>query len=161
MAGVQFNITKGEELGYYKRVLNSDPTNAVLVAVLLATGGATLSELQDLDTLAAVLAVSPEITNAGYSRIELDQADLAAVTIDDTNNRVLLSLPLMTFGGPNVAAGDVIDVGLICYDSDSTAGTDANIVPITATEMRIDGTAVPGIGQPIIWDLSGGWILAT
>lgn len=161
MSAVQSNVTLGREVELYNRVLNSDPTNAVFTLVVLATGGDTLNDLRDHDTLAAVLAgPSNEVTNAGYSRIEFDNTDLVAYAVDDTNNQILLDLPLATFGGPNIAAGDVWDIGLVCYDPDSTGGTDSAIIPITAHELRIDGTAIPGIGQPIIWDLSSGWVLA-
>lgn len=161
MSAVQFNVALGRETELYNRVLNSDPTNAVFTLVVLATGGDSLALLKDYDTLAAVLAgPSIEVTNVGYSRIEFDNTDLVAYTVDDTNNQILLTLPLATFGSPNIAAGDVWDIGLVCYDSDSTAGTDANIIPVTAHDLRIDGTAIPGIGQPIIWDMSAGWVLA-
>lgn len=162
MTAVQTNISKGYEVGYYSRVLNNDPANAVFTLVILASGSANgIEGLRDFDTLAAVFAGGyTEVTNAGYARIELDNTDLSAITVDDTNNRILLTLPLQTFGSPNIAAGDIWDIGLVCYDSDSTGGTDANVVPVTAHELRIDGTAIPGIGQPIIWNLSSGWVLA-
>lgn len=161
MAAVQFNVSLGRETEMFLRVLNSDPTNAVFRLVVLAQGGDSLNTLRDYDTLAAVLAgPSAEVTNAGYSRISFDNTDLSAYTVDDTNNQIMLELGLATFGSPDIAAGDIWDIGLVCYDSDSTGGTDANIVPVTAHELRIVGTAVPGVGLPILWDLSSGWVLA-
>ena len=67
----------------------------------------------------------------------------------------------MTF--PSIAAGDVWDIGVVGYDSDildSTGGIDVGIIPISAHELRIDGSPIPGIGDDIVIDLSSGWVLA-
>lgn len=156
---VGFNIAKGREIELYDRVLNSDPANAVLVLVLIASGSTNgISGLPDFDTLAAVLAGGyDEITNGGYARIVLDNTDLAAWAPDDTNNRIDLGLGVNIF--PAVAAGDTIDIGLVCYDPDSTGGTDAAIIPITAHEVRILGAMIPGNGDDLEWDLSS-WVSA-
>ena len=129
--------------------------------LILATGGDSLQVMQDYDTVSALLAgPSNEVTNTGYARKTLTDADLAAWAPDDTNNRTLLTLPLQTFGSPNIAAGDVWDIAVVAYDPDTTAGTDTTLVPITASETRIEATAIPGVGQPIIVDFSGGWAVA-
>lgn len=157
MTDIAFTIAKGREVEFYNRVLNNDPANAVLVLVLL-DDGSTIDQLGDQDTLADVLATGyDEIGNTGYARIVLDQADLASWTPDDTNNRVDLGLGVQVF--PTVSAGDIIDVGVVCYDSDSTGGTDSGIIPITAHELRIGGARIPGNGDDIEWDLSE-WISA-
>lgn len=160
MAGVQANISKGREVEYYDRVLNNDPANSALIMFVLASGGDPLATLQDYDTLSAVLAgPSNEVTNTGYARKVLTNADLAAWTPDDTNNWNLLVLPLQTF--TTIGAGNTWDIVGVAYDSDTTAGTDANIVPITFSEIRYQGTAIspPGGGNVIV-DYSAGWITA-
>lgn len=161
MASVQFNISKGREVELYNRVLTSDPTNAVLTIMVLEAGSASgLSGLPDFDTFAAILAGGyTEVGNANYVRIELDQADLAAWTPDDTNNWVRLVLPLQSW--LNIGAGDTWDLAVVGYDPDSTGGTDANIVPITASELRENGTALVPNSSTIVVDFSSVWITAT
>ena len=57
MADGVFNIAKGRVAEFHERVNNSDPTNAVLVVVLLAsTGLVGDSTMKDYATLSAVLA---------------------------------------------------------------------------------------------------------
>ena len=46
---------------------------------------------------------SAEVTNTNYARKTLTDADLVAWAPDDTNNWILLTLPLQTF--VNIAAG--------------------------------------------------------
>ena len=50
---------------------------------------------------------------------------------------------------------------MVGYDNDTTGGTDANIVPITASEIRYQGTAIVPSGGNIVIDFSAGWIVAT
>lgn len=157
----QSNITLGRETEYYERVRNSDPTNAVLTAVVLASPAETIAVMRTYDTLAALLAANPEVTNTDYARIEFDQADLAAPVVDDTNNVIPLVLPLLTWdtnGGPD--AGDAWDYLVICYDPDSTGGADSAIIPITFHEMRVEGVAAVPNGSPIVFDLTEGWVTA-
>lgn len=159
MSAIQTYATVGREVELYSRVKNSDPTNAVFVLMVLAEGG-DIADLPAYATFADILADFDEVTNTGYSRIVLDDTDLSALPAAASTGR-LLTLPLVTFGSPNIDAGDVFDICVVGYDSDSTGGTDANIEPVTAHEMRINGTAVPGTGTAgIAFDLSGGWVLA-
>ena len=156
---VAINIGKGREVEFYNRVLTNDPTNSALVLVLLESGSAGgVSGLVDFDTLAAILAGGyNEITNAGYARIILDNTDLSAWAPDDAANATNLGLGVNVF--PNISAGDIIDLGLVCYDPDTTGGTDANIIPVTGHELRILGAQIPGNGDDLEWDLST-WITA-
>jgi hypothetical protein len=135
MADFTFNIGKGRVAELYNRVDQSDPTNAVLVIVAINTS-ATDATLKDYDTLAAVLADADtaEVTNTNYARIVLDDTDLGALTVDDTNDRMPCDLADQTFS--SIAAGDAWTDLLVCYDSDSTGGTDANIVPLTCHDFE-------------------------
>lgn len=160
MTAIQTNVSKGSEVEYYRRVLNSDPTNAVLVLAVLRTGSSDGVEgLRDFDTLAAILAGGyTEVTNTNYARIVLDQSDLDAIFVDDTNNRIDLGLGVQTWANP--AAGNSWDIGLVCYDPDSTGGTDSAIIPISAHELRdSSGIVIIPNGNPVDWDLSA-WITA-
>ncbi|MCB1723216.1 MAG: hypothetical protein KDJ39_05930 [Gammaproteobacteria bacterium] len=131
MSNIAFNIAKGRAVELHSRVVNNDPANAAIVVVLLNVTGDQDAALKDADTLAAVLALAnvAEITNSGYARKVLTDADLSDFTTDDTNDRNVIDTGDLTFSG--IAAGDAITDVLFCYDSDTTGGTDANIVPLT------------------------------
>ena len=130
MSDFVYNIAKGSVAEYYKRVDGSDPTNAVLVIVVIETATADAT-LIDLDTLALVLADggTAEVTNANYGRKVLDDTDLTAFSPDDANDRVDLDFADQTFSA--IGAGDAWTDLLVCYDSDSTGGNDTNIQPCT------------------------------
>lgn len=160
MASVQTNISKGREVEFYNRVLTNDPANSALIMLLVASGSPGINGIVDMDTVAAILAGGySEATNANYVRKTLTNADLSAWVPDDTNNRTLLTLPLQSW--LNVGAGDVLDIGIVAYDNDTTGGTDANIVPITASELRENGTALVPSSSTVIVDFSSVWITAT
>ena len=143
MADFVYNIAKGRVAELYNRVDLSDPTNAVLTIVVIETATAD-GTLEDLDTLALVLADggTAEVTNTNYARKELSDADITAFAPDDTNDRVDLDFADQTFTG--IAAGDAWTDLLVCYDSDSTGGTDANIVPLTQHDFAVtpDGSDI-------------------
>jgi len=144
VADFVFNIAKGRVAELYNRVDSDDPTNSVLVVVVLATSGLeTDAVLKDKDDLAAVVAgTTNEVTNTGYARKILNQADLAALSPDDTNDRMDCDIADQTWTG--VAAGDGWSKLLICYDSDSTGGTVSSIIPLTAHDFVVtpDGTDI-------------------
>lgn len=159
MASVQFNVSKGREVEFYNRVDTNDPANSALIMLVLASGGEGVQNLRDYDDVAALVVSNPEVTNSGYARKTLTDANLSAYTVDDTNNWILLTLPLQTFTA--IATGDVWDIVVVAYDSDTTSGTDANLIPITAGEIRENGTAIAPAGGNVVIDYSGGWITAT
>lgn len=148
MSGVDFvfNVAKGRVAEMYRRVDVNDPANSALVLVVLASSGLeTDAVLLDKDTLADVLSgTTNEVTNTGYARKVLTDASVTYPGPDDTNDRMDLDLtdPLWT----SVAAGDVWAKILVCYDGDTTSGTDADIVPLTAHSFDItpDGTDITG-----------------
>ena len=159
MASITANISKGRAVEFYENVNSNNPANSALIIGVLVTGGDTLLTLQDYDTVAAMLAgPSTEAAATGYARKTLTDADLASWSPDDTNNRILLTLPLQTWT-PNT--GETWDIAFVAYDNDTTGGTDANLIPITYHEMRENGTAMPTItGSSIVLDLSNGWTLS-
>lgn len=140
-----FNIAKGRVVEYYNRVENNDPANSALIIVVLATTGLEAqSVLEDKDDLAAVVAgTTNEVTGTGWNRKTLTDADLVALPApDDTNNRFDVAVP--TFNWTPDAAADDASALLVCYDSDTTAGTDSNIVPLTHHDFVVltDGNQV-------------------
>lgn len=138
-----FNIALGRVAELYNRVDSNDPTNSALVVIAWNTS-ATDATIKDLDTVAAIEADAntAEITNSGYSRKVLTDADIVAFAPDDTNNRVDLDIPDQTWTA--VAAGTAITDLSINYDSDTTGGTDSNIVPLTWHDFVItpDGSDI-------------------
>lgn len=135
MANIVFNIAKGRVVEYYNRVENNDPTNSALILVPIETSGLESdATLIDKDDLAAVLSgTTNEQTTMG--RKTLTDADLAALPApDDTNDRYEVSLPTTTW---TAATGNAISKILVCYDSDTTAGTDSNIIPLTMFDFAV------------------------
>jgi hypothetical protein len=108
----------------------NDPANSVLV-VIAWNASASDATIKDVDTVSALEATTgvDEVTNSGYARKILTDADLVAFAPDDVNDRVDLDIPDQTWTG--VAAGTNWTDLAICYDNDSTSGTDANIIPLT------------------------------
>lgn len=142
MANVVFNIAKGRIVEFYNRVKSNDPANSALIIVPLETSGLESdATLIDKDDLAAVLSgATNEQTTMG--RKPLTDADLAALPApDDSGDKYSLDLPDVTWMG---ATGNAISKLLICYDGDTGAGTDANIIPLTMHDFAItpDGSDV-------------------
>jgi hypothetical protein len=129
VANIVFNIAKGRITELYSRVENNDPANAAFVLVPIETTGLEADAvLIDVDTLTALVAgTTNEQTTMG--RKTLTDVDLAALPApDDTNDRYSLNLPSVTW---TAAAGNAISKIAVCYDNDTTGGTDANIIPLT------------------------------
>jgi hypothetical protein len=140
MANIVFNIAKGRVTEFYNRVKSNDPANSALILVPIETSGLEAdATLIDVDTLAALVAgATNEQTTLG--RKTLTDADLAALPApDDTNDRYDLSLPTVQW---LATAGNAISKVAVCYDADTTAGTDSNIIPLVMMDcvMTPDGT---------------------
>jgi hypothetical protein len=147
MADFVFNISKGKAKALYENVENNAPANSAFVLVLLKTAQAD-DTLMDYDDLAALLAAGGGTANVeanftNYARKILTDADLAAVPApDDVNNRLDLDLPDQTYVSAGGATNNTLVKLLVCYDPDTTSGTDATLVPITAHDFTpvTDGT---------------------
>lgn len=144
MANIVFNIALGRAAELYNRVDTNDPANSALVVIVLATAGIeTDTVLRDMDTVTALVAgATNEVTNSGYARKVLTDVDLVAFAPDDTNDRVDLDIPDQTWTG--VAAGTGWNDIVVAYDNDTTAGTDANIIPMTYHDFVVvpDGSDI-------------------
>jgi hypothetical protein len=137
------NLAKGRFAEFFNRVDQNDPTNAVIVIVLLAATSESDATLIDYDELDALLGGSnTEATFTNYARVVLDQDDIAAVTADDTNNRIDLDIADITYSSAGGAANNTLDKLLVCYDSDSTGGADTAIIVISHHDFSVttDGT---------------------
>jgi hypothetical protein len=76
----------------------------------------------------ALILVPIETTGLEADSVLIDKDDLAAVLSGATNE------PTVTW---TAAAGNAISKILVCYDSDTTSGTDANILPLTLFDFAI------------------------
>lgn len=144
MADFIYNIAKGRFVEFYHRVDNNDPANSALIIMILAASGIeTDAVLKDKDDFAAVVSgATNEVTNSGYARKTLTDSDLTAWAPDDTNDRVDLDIPDQTWTA--VAAGDGWNDLVTGFDSDTTGGSDSNIVPISQHDFAVtpDGSDI-------------------
>lgn len=135
MANIVFNIAKGRVIEYYNRVKSNDPTNSALILVPIETSGLEAdSTLIDVDTLAALLAgATNEQTTMG--RKTLTDSDLASLpSPTDASDYYEVSLPTVTW---TAASGNAISKIAVCYDSDTTGGTDSNIIPLCMFDFAV------------------------
>lgn len=142
MANFVLNQSKGRAVEFYHRVENNDPAASALILVPLSASG-TEAQGQDYDDLAALLG-DANFTEAGvaWGRKTLTDAELAAPAPNDTDNRYDIAVPQVTWTA--VAAGNDTTGLLVCYDADTAAGTDANIIVISHHDFVVttDGNDV-------------------
>lgn len=143
MSNFIYNQAKGKFAEWAARVIANDPTNAVFVLEAVAST-ATDATLMDLDDFAAIEADAntAEVTQSGYARKSFNESNIT-VTIDDTNDRVDVDVADQTWTA--VASGGSAWTDLIFgYDSDSTAGTDSAIKPVSQHDFGItpDGSDI-------------------
>lgn len=160
MADFLFDVARGREVEIYGRVDTNDPANSAFVIVVLALVGLEAdSTLRTHPDLAALLAASNnEVTNTGYARITLTDASLAAYTVDYTAHLITLPLPTQVYAAVDV--GDTWAKALVTYDSDTTSGTDANIVPIAAQDIRLFSAPLAPNGGAITFSWPNGLLVA-
>jgi hypothetical protein len=148
VANIVFNIAKGEVNAYTKRVVNNDPANSALVIVLLKTAEAD-GVLQDYDTLGAILSAGGGTANVeanftNYARKVLTNTELSAPTVDDAGNQQYSDAPDQTYVSAGGAVNNSLVKMVICYDADTTTGTDANLITLVALDFvsTTDGTDI-------------------
>jgi len=128
MANQIFNRGLGRGTEWAERVNANDPTNSALIIDVLATSGIeTDAVLKDKDDFAAIVSGTTNFVTQASIRKTLSDAGGITITYDDTNDRVDVDIPDQTWTA--VAAGDGWNDVVIGYDSDTTAGTDSNILP--------------------------------
>lgn len=131
MGDLVFNRGLGRGTEWVERVNANDPTNSIIIIMVLATSGVESdATLRDKDTFADVVSgATNEVTNTNYARKTLDNSGGLTVTYDDTNDRVDVDCPDQTWTA--VGAGDGWNDVVFGYDSDSTGGADSAILPWT------------------------------
>lgn len=129
MGNLIFNRGLGRGTEWVERVNANDPTNSVIVWMII-TSAESDATLRDKDSFADIVSgTTNEVTNTNYARKVLDNSAGVTVTYDDTNDRVDIDMADQTW--TEVAAGDDWEDAVSGYDSDSTGGTDSNILPWT------------------------------
>lgn len=119
-----FNIAKGKVNRYADLPLTND---ALILVLLQTTGLEADATLQDYDTLSAILAASnDECTFTGYSRRTLGSVVVTPNDTANTQNADAADPSSWTASGSAQGCGAAI----ICYDPDTTTGTDADLVPL-------------------------------
>jgi hypothetical protein len=143
MAGVDFvfNIARGQIKTFYSNVDTDTPTGCRFAVVLIETTSIEAdATLRDYDDLAALIAgTSNEQTN--QARKFLVDADLAEMPApDDTNDRMDLDLPDLTY---TALGGNAVGKVLVCYKP-ASGSADSAIIPMTAHAVSItpDGNDV-------------------
>jgi hypothetical protein len=137
MADGVFNIAKGKAAYYATLPAAND---ALIVVLLKATGLEADDTLNNYDDLAAILAAAnDEADFTNYTRKTLASVTL---TVDDTNNRADADAADFTYTSAGGATNNSVGKALICYDPDTTAGTDSSIIPLTYHDavFTTDGT---------------------
>lgn len=133
MANGVMNIARGR-IGYYAQDSLGLTGNGGLVIVVLSLVEVddTLNNYDDLNTL-LVAAGNAEANATGYGARKSHAAADVSGTPDDTNNRLYMIIDTddtWTSVANDDSNGDWNKL-LVTYDSDTTTGTDANIVPCT------------------------------
>jgi hypothetical protein len=125
MANIVFNIALGK-VAYYASL---PAANDGLVLIALESSGLeTDAVLRDKDDFAAVVAgTTNEQTTVGRKTLAS-----VTVTVDDTNDRVALDAADVTWTSPT---GNAIGAVVICYDPDTTTGTDSDLIPLTKHDV--------------------------
>lgn len=127
MADGVFNVAKGR-FAYYASLPAAN--DALVIVLLQATGLEADDVLNNHDTLSTLLAAAnDEATFTNYARKTATTG--VTVTVDDTANRVDADLPDQTWATAGGAVNNGLGKLLICYDPDTTGGTDADIIPLT------------------------------
>lgn len=150
MAAVVPNIAKGKVAS----LAALPATNDAIIAVPIKTASLPTDEqFRDAATLAAILAIGTE--NTTMTRKTLTNV---TVTVDNTANETRVDSDDVSWtAGQMASGGGAVSKLVLCYDDDTTGGTDANLIPLVALDMVVtpDGNAFT------YQFASNGWYAAT
>lgn len=123
-----FNEARGKT-GYFADLPGT--SDAFVIVPLLADGLADDGTLQDLATLAQVL------TNASESPLgRITLASGVTRTVDNDNDWTNVDLDADPVWA--AASGDPLGAVVICYDPDTTSGSDTDIIPLTKHDFFVE-----------------------
>lgn len=136
MADFIFNVSKGKDISFIDNVINNTPANSAIIVVLLSASQADDS-LRDYTDLAALLAdagnTEADFTN--YSRKVITDVDGLTLTIDNVANTVTPDLTDQIWTAAGGTTNNTLSKLLLCYDSDTTTGTDSDLTPMYAYDF--------------------------
>lgn len=156
MADIVFNIAKGRIAHYGSLPAAND---ALLVVPLQTSGLVSDATMRDYDHLDAVLAgATDEQTTMGRKLVTSG----VTVTVDDTNDRVDIDMPDLTWTS---ATGNAISAILVCYVPDTTvgdttvpnSGRDDDIIPLS----KHDFVVTPNGGDIVAQIAASGFLRAS
>jgi hypothetical protein len=155
VADFTFNVALGRVAELQDRVKLNDPPNSGLVVVPVDATGVADGAMKDCANLAAVigLGVVDRSGTGGWTRKVLTDTHLPAVTqVNHGTDKAEPDIPDQVWV-PGPTTGNVTDI-LLCYDADTTSGTDADILPMTCHDF-----VVAPNGTDVVWQLpSTGWV---
>lgn len=103
--------------------------DAIIFVPIETTGLEADATLRDYDDLSALLAgTSNEQTTAGRKTVTS-----ITPTVDDTANNYTVDCADQVYSA--VGASNAISAFVLGYDSDTTSGTDSNVIPITKHDV--------------------------
>lgn len=146
MANGNFTFAKGRTAYYGSLPATND---ALIVVLLKATGletDATLRTYRDLATLLAAANDEADFTN--YTRKTLT----VSTNIDESGSTVDVDATDFTYTAAGGGTDNAIGKLIICYDPDTTGGTDSSIIPLTYHDCVLTTT---GADEPIVVDILG------
>lgn len=123
-----FNDEKGRIRTRSELPLAND---ALILVLLKSTGLEADDTLNNYDDLLALLAAANDegdFTN--YARKVINSG--ISVVVDDTNNRTDIDFADQTYVNAGGATNNTLGKALLCYDPDTTGGTDSEIKPMAA-----------------------------
>lgn len=139
-AAFTFNISKGR----VNELAKLGAANDGLILVLVKSSGLESdATLQDYDTLSALLAAAnDECDFTGYSRRTLASVTVTTNDTPNTQTADAADPSSWTASGSSQVAGAAI----ICYDPDTTGGTDADLIPLV---QLMAGTVTFDVGVAV------------
>ncbi|MGW6946171.1 hypothetical protein ACWGHD_04510 [Streptomyces xanthophaeus] len=121
MADITFNVALARVAAYASLPATND---ALILVPLEATGLVADATMRDYATLADLLAgATNEQTTVGRKTLAS-----VVVTVNNTDNRVEVDAADVTWTAPT---GNAVGAFVVCYDPDTTGGTDADLIPLT------------------------------
>jgi hypothetical protein len=132
MANFTFNVALGRAAALAALPAASD---ALILIPLESSGLEADAVLKDKDTFADVVSgTTNEQTTVGRKTLTG-----ITVTVNDTLDRVEIDAADVSWTSPT---GNPVGALVVCYDPDSTTGTDADLIPVTKADATWspDGT---------------------
>jgi hypothetical protein len=150
VADFVFNVAKGK-VAYYAGLPAA--ADALIVVPIETTGIEADETMKDYDTLSALLAGS---SNEQVSNMTRQTLASVTVTVSDTagENWVQVDAADPVFAA---ATGNAISAVIICYDGDTGAGSDTDIIPL----VKLDAVATPSSVSLTVQFPSGGFYRGT